>query len=232
MRSELHPKHFPDIILLLGTDASGKDFVANVLEQMIREAGGEVEKRQRFLSGRVTTATSSEGKGIFDTLQEKAFLLILARLGPLLPFLLGLVIRWDLRRLRTPAAAKLVVVGHSAVRALAFHLGHRVRSAAEIRLPAFLVATLTRMREQAGLHVIVLDVEDRVRKKRIAARLEKGSEDTLDRYMHSDSERSECIEDCLVHLAVNYLNAGLIENNDLAEAELRERILSGFPRQL
>lgn len=229
MNTTLHPRKIPDVILLLGTDASGKDHVANILVKMIEEAGGVAEKRQRFFGGRSTRAASSENKGFLDTLQERVFLVLFSRLGFLLPLLLSIITRWDLWRYRRPAGKNLVVVGHNGLRALAFHLGHRFTSAADIRLPGYLASTLQRVRKRTGAHVIVLDVEDHVRRKRIAARLAEGAEDTFDRYMNSDSARGEHIEACLVHLVLDYLDGRLIENNDLSENELKMRMQSGFP---
>lgn len=229
----MKPKHFPweypDVILVLGTDAAGKDHVANLLVEMIRESGGEVEKRKRYFSGETTEAASSENKSLFDTLQEKAFLLLFERLGFMLPFLMGSVIRWDLKRYQPPAyERKLVVVGHNALRALAFHMGQRFWDSSHQKLPWHLRSALSKMKNGTGAHVIVLDVEDHVRKARIDARLASGSEDTFDRYMHSDGERSERIEACLVHLARTQLGATLIENNDLSTEELRTVLMADF----
>jgi hypothetical protein len=230
MKPKNYPWDIPDAILLLGTDASGKDYVANVLTDLIREAGGEVEKRQRFFGGKTISAASSEDKGFFDTLQEKTFLLLFQRLGFLMPLLVSLIIFWDSRRFRLPVEKKLVVVGHNALRALAFHLGHRFDSAEQIRLPWYLIRALNTMKRATHAHIIVLDVDDHIRKKRIAARLSEGSEDTFDRYMHSDSERSERIEACLVQLVLKYLDGRLLENNDLPDDTLKEMMHDAFPQ--
>jgi hypothetical protein len=230
MKPKNYPWDIPDVILLLGTDASGKDYVANILTDLIREAGGDVEKRQRFLGGKITRAASSEDKGFFDTLQEKAFLILFKRLGFLMPLLVSVITLWDSRRFRLPEGKKLVVVGHNGLRALAFYLGHRFSSVEQIRLPWYLSSALKKMKTATHAHIVVLDVDDHIRKKRIGARLSEGSEDTFDRYMHSDSERSERIEDCLVHLALKYLDGRLIENNDLSDETLREMMQNGFPQ--
>ncbi len=230
MKPKNYPWDIPDVILLLGTDASGKDYVATVLTDMIREAGGDVEKRQRFLSGKAYRATSSSRKDFLDTLQEKTFLLLFRRLGFLLPLLVSLIIFWDYRRFRLPGEKKLVVVGHNGLRALAFYLGHRFSSVEQIRIPWYLTSAFNKMKSATHAHIIVLDVDDHIRKKRINARLSAGSEDTFDRYMHSDSERSERIEACLVHIALKYLDGRLLENNDLTDDTLREMMHNGFPQ--
>lgn len=220
------PHHFPDVILLLGSDASGKDHVAVVIEAMLREAGGTVEKRRRFFSGKLTREASSTSKNALDTLQEILFLSLHAMLGPLLPRLIDLVIRRDLRRFRPPAG-KLVVVGHNGLRGLAFYFG-RSRSSGPIRLPPYLQRTFARLREETAAHIIVLDVEDHIRKRRIAERLATGRADRFDRYMAADGRRSERIEACLVELVCSHLGGVLIANNDLGDEELQAQILSGL----
>lgn len=230
MTQKTYPWDIPDVILLLGTDASGKDHVANVLMDMIREAGGDVEKRQRFFGGKVTHAASSEGKGPLETLQEKIFLLFFKHLGFILPVLVCLVTLWDIHRFRLPKEKKLVVIGHNCMRALGFYLAHRFSSPEQIRLPWYLVKVIKKMLAKTEVHVIALDVEDYIRKKRIAKRMAEGSEDEFDKYMNNDGDRSEHIEACLVHLSLNYLGGKLIENNDLTKDELRELFKSGFPQ--
>lgn len=229
MKPSTYPWDIPDVILLIGTDASGKDHVANVLINLIRESGGEVEKRQRFFSGKATNAVSSENKGRFDTFQEKAFLGLFKYLGFLMPLILSMVIVWDLRRFRLPDDKKLVLVGHNCLRGLAFHLAHVFSSIDQIRLPWYLKRTLEKLQSTTNVHVIVLDVEDYIRKQRIAERMSRGTEDEFDRYMHRDGERSEHIEACLVHLARQYLDGKLIENNDLSADELQRILQGGFP---
>jgi len=228
MRATLPPKEIPDVVLILGTDASGKDHVANILVAMIREAGGTVEKRARFLSGRPTREKDSSRKGWWDTLQERGFLLLFRALAAVMPLLVAAVVLWDLRRYRPPADKKLVVVGHNGLRALALHLGHSCPAPEKMRLPSYLSRTLERMREETRMQVIVLDVEDRVRKERIAARQAGGSEDVFDRYMRRDGRRSEHIEACLVRLAIGWLDGRLIENNDLSEKQLRQLLRDRF----
>ncbi len=220
------PHRFPDVILLLGTDASGKDHVAVIIEAMIRRAGGTVEKRRRFFSGKVTREASSTGKSGLDTFQEILFLSLYTLLAPLLPRLIDLVIRRDLRRF-SPPAGKLVVVGHNALRGLAFHFGHR-RTTGPVDLPPYLQRTFARLREETHAHIIVLDVEDHIRKRRIAERLATGRADRFDRYMAADGRRSERIEACLVDLVCRHLGGVLIANNDLGDEELQSQILSGF----
>lgn len=218
------PYDFPDVILLLGTDASGKDYVANVIEKMIREAGGDVEKRKRYFSGRVTHETSSLHKSFLDVAQEFLFLAFYPYLGKLLPLAMNLLIRFDLARFR-PADKKLIVVGHSAVRALAFYWGRENASASVFDIPDYLCSTLRLVREKTGVHAIILDVEHDVRQARINRRLRHGVSDRFDRYMLEDPVRSERIEECLIRAAQQLLGAVVMANNDLHETEIRKLVL-------
>lgn len=227
MPGKLSPKSIPDTILILGTDASGKDHVANLLIRMIVEAGGAAEKRARYFSGSATREVDSSAKGWWDTAQATIFLMVFRSLGLLMPLVVTVILRWDIFRYRPPAAKKLVVVGHNGLRALAFHYGVSGSAPKNILLPRYLIAALHQLRERTRVQVIVLDVADQVRQQRLAARLADGSEDTFDQYMRRNSRRSERIEAALVHLAVNGLGGWLIENNDLPEHELRRQLLYG-----
>lgn len=224
----LHPAKFPDVILLLGTDAAGKDHVAVILETMIREAGGEVEKRRRFFAGAITEERSSTDKGLLDSLQERMFLLLLPSLGTLLPFLVNRLLLRDIRRFKPPAK-KLIVVGHNGLRALAFYLGHSRKLSAKRRLPDYLIGTLHHLQQKTAVHIIVLDVDDHIRKQRIAQRLDSGKADNFDQYMAANGSRSERIESALVQLTIQHLGGAMIVNNDLSEDDLRSHIEKGLP---
>ncbi len=213
------PHDIPDVILLLGTDASGKDHVANVLERFIRKRGGNVEKRKRFFSSRPTNESSSIQKGLFDHLQESAFLALYPRMGAVLPFFMNALIRWDVARFRAPDK-KLIVVGHNGLRALAFHWGRSERSAAAFHVPAYLREAFRKAKEKTGAHAIVLDVHHAVRQARIASRMRHNVADLFDRYMMQNPERSERIEACLVLAARELLGAQIMLNNDLHEEEI------------
>lgn len=221
------PEHLPDVILVLGTDAAGKDHVATILLEMINDGGGEAEKRKRFLAGAATVEVSSENKGWTDTFLEKLFLALYPYLSFLLPRLVHLATRYDSRRFRKPDK-KLVVVGHNGLRGLAFHLGNNSEPSGTLTLPGYLDTTLREIKKSTGVCTIVLDVEDTIRQKRIQQRMAAGSEDNFDRYMSADGQRSERIEAWLVELAQTYLDPVLIENNDLSHDELKEQILRGF----
>lgn len=223
----METRSFPECTVIIGTDASGKDHVANILVAMIEQAGYRAQKRARLLSGKKTTTEDSSNKGWLDTLQERLFLLLYRRLGFLLPLLATLVIHVDLVRFRQPENSKLVVVGHNCLRALAFHYGHRLGDSPAIP-PWYLARALQRMRECASTRYIVLDVDDMVRQKRIAARAARGDIDLFDQYMQRDGALSERIESCLVGLCCNFLGARLITNNDLDNEELQAALMQGY----
>ncbi len=218
----------PDTIVLLGTDASGKDFIAEQLQKMIAEEGVVVEKRKRFLSGSVTAETSSTKKGFLDTLQEKAFLTLYPHMGPLLPFLLGQLILMDLRRFKKPGGKKLLVVGHNALRALAFHFGQTEKTANAFNVPPYLDRILSKLKDDSGACFIVLDVAADVRAARLKMRAKASEMDLFDKYMHDDPARSERIEDCLIRLVTEKLGGSLMMNNDPNEPEIRSNLRKVF----
>lgn len=218
---------FPDITLIIGTDASGKDHVANILANMIKEKGGSYEKRKRFLTGKVTTRTSSSGKSGFELFLEKAFISLYPYFSILLPPMLNLLLQKDLAKFKQ-SDKKLIIIGHNCLRGLAFHWGHRYKNTSTIPVSEGLRKNLQKMCNLTGLHTIVLDVDDHIRRERIIERQSCGEADNFDMYMAANSTRSERIESCLVWLAEKHLRGQLIENNDLPEEELRRLLLSGF----
>lgn len=217
----------PDITLIIGTDASGKDHVADIVEQMIGEAGYAVEKRKSFLSGKTTRDVSSTDKHSLQLLSEKMFIWLYPFIGFLLPSLLNLLLKMDLKKLKR-SDKKVIVVSHNCLRLLAFHWGNRYADTAQIPLSASVQTTLADMRSVTGLHTLILDVDDYVRKERIHKRSAQGESDYFDRYMAEDGKRSERIEEILVWLSQHHLDGVLIENNDLSDRELRQRIAASF----
>lgn len=217
----------PDVILVIGTDASGKDHVANLVVRMLEEQGETVEKRKRFLSGKVTKEATSEGKSRVETFLEKSFLTLYPHLGPILPVTLNMINKLDLLLFRKPEK-KLVVVGHNGLRGLAFYLSKKVHPVKGLQIPAYIAFTLKKFVLNHHVHTIILDVEDSTRKQRIQERVARGADDQFDNYMLQDGQRSELIESCLVDMVTKHLNGTLIKNDDLSEQELRKQILSNF----
>jgi len=75
-----------------------------------------------------------------------------------------------------------------------------------------------------SIYIELILVFPEIRHHRIAHRAKHGNIDNFDRYMAQDTIRSERIESFLVWLAKNYLDAEIIENNDLNDAELAKLI--------
>lgn len=111
---------------------------------------------------------------------------------------------------------------------MAFYLGHIFDREENIRLPRRLDAVLKRIEPATGARTLVLDIDDEIRKNRIRRRALDGKMDNFDHYMAKDGERSERIESFLVWLATTYMNAVVIENNDLSFQELFEDIQEAF----
>ncbi|MBK8754753.1 MAG: hypothetical protein IPL99_25325 [Candidatus Competibacteraceae bacterium] len=209
----------PPVLLILGTDAAGKDYVAEFLIRHWQAAGYAVEKRAgRFSAAAVDDRSSSERKGRWGRFQEQVFLNLFPLLRPLLPVVARRLLARDRRRFR-PSAVPLVVVSHTALRLLVLVLGQRREGVdALTRRPA--LERALRAARPPGTTVVALDVAPATRRRRIAARIRSGAVDPFDRYMLADLDRAERIEHCLVELATRYLNATVIANDDLDEASL------------
>jgi len=217
----------PDLVLILGTDASGKNHVTNFIADMMEKAGYEAEKRDGWFSQKNSDVVSSEGKGWFDLTKENVFLATFPLTKYFMPFLLVFLLHCDLKRFRK-SSRKTIVISHTALRILAFWLGHRFEKQEDIRLPGFLDRVLRNILPITGAKTIVLDIADEIRKKRIGTRLKSGNADNFDLYMAKDGRRSERIENFLIWLGKTYLHAMIIENNDLADADLFREVSNAF----
>ena len=116
-----------------------------------------------------------------------------------------------------------MVVSHTALRLLALVLGQRREGSGRPRPPPGPGARPARG-APPGTAVAVLDVAPATRRRRIAARIRSGTVDPFDCYMLADPDRAEHIEHCLVELATRYLNATVIENDDLDDAALEREL--------
>ena len=213
----------PPVLLILGTDAAGKDYVADFLIRRWQAAGYVLEKRAGgFAAPAVDDRSSSERKGRWGRFQEQVFIRLFPLLRPLLPGVAGWLLRRDRRRFR-PADRPLVVVSHTALRLLAFVQGQALSPPP---LSLALQQALRALRETTKATVIVLDVDPDTRQRRIAVRTQQGTVDPFDRYMQAHRERAERIEGYLVTLATHHLQARVIKNNDLDETAL-ETALAG-----
>lgn len=213
----------PPVLLILGTDAAGKDYVAEFLIHRWRAAGHRVEKRAGgFAAPAADARSSSDSKGRWGRFREQAFLGVFPLLRPLLSAVARLLLARDRRRYR-PSAAPLMVVSHTALRLLALLLGQqREEWATRARSPA--LERCLRAALPPATTVVVLDVAPATRHRRIAARIRAGTVDPFDRYMLADPDRAERIERCLVQLATSYLDAAVIENDDLDDDALEREL--------
>lgn len=211
----------PITLLIIGTDAAGKDHIANIAEKLIAENGGTSEKRKRYLCGNKTDETTSSNKSRLELFLEKSFLLLFPLLGFMITPTLNHLLKKDFSHFKQPDKP-LIIVGHNCLRGLAFYWGHKHKTPSEINPPAYLLKTLNTMKQATNIITICLDVEDSIRQKRIQLRKSRGEADNFDLYMAENSERSERIEQFLVWLAIEKLGGRLIENNDLSEIEIRE----------
>lgn len=217
----------PEVLLILGTDASGKNHVANFITDVMKKSGHELEKRDGWFFKKATDITTSEDKSRLDLLKETVFLCVFPFFRFLFPFLLFTLIKIDLR-LFGKSDKKIIVISHTGLRILAFTLGHVYASTENIRVPRYLDKALREIARATNAKTIVLDIDDEIRKNRVAKRMAAGRADNFDRYMAGDGIRSERIESFLVWLGVKYLGAVKIENNDLTDDELLHHIGRAF----
>ncbi len=224
------PDWTPETVLLLGTDASGKNHVGRLLVSRMKEAGCHLDVREGFLCGKPFEEKDHGEKGRLALLAESVFLWLFPITRYFLPFAMGVVLRLDALRFKR-RGQKTFVISHNALRVLAFCLGQNKRFLKGGKLSKWMEASIGSIQRASGALVIVLDVEDQIRQKRIQARLQEGSIDPFDRFMAADSERSEQIEACLVGIAQQYYGAHVIENNDLSDDALWEAFQEACERK-
>lgn len=217
----------PETILLLGTDAAGKNHVAEVWLRRLGELGVSVELHEGWLAGRPSDPEAVDEKSFFSHLAEQTFLRVFPLIGWVMPLALNVLIWLDGRRFSVDGTRRLVV-SHSALRILAFTLGARGRGIES--LPASSRRIVRDFHRRSGATVLVLDVDPEVRQQRLQARLDRGGADPFDRYMLADPVRSERIEACLVQLAVRHMDAHLIVNNQLDDEALWAELEKGCGR--
>jgi len=220
----------PDILLILGMDGAGKNHVANLAGDYLAQLGFSVEKRAGKLSAKATDAISSEDKTLFYLVSEKLFLIFFPSIKSLIPLVIDLWIRRDLKIFHKSESQKVIVISYTALRMLAFYLGHIYQDVSEIKLPHYLEQTLSLLAATPGVKTIVLDIDNSIRQQRIADRAVKGKMDNMDKYMADPTkvELSERIEFFLVWIAIKYLNAVKIENNNLCDRDLIAEIQRAF----
>ncbi len=199
---------------------AGKDHCANVVMDAAQAAGMHIERRRGALSACPDRQRTSENKGWLRLWLEWAFLATLPLHCRLLPVLTEWLLLLDLRRFRRSDQAAVLVVSHTAIRLLAFALGHLFARVEDIRLPAISERALRAIPAAIGVRTVVLDIDHDIRQQRLVQRSNRGALDYFDRYMGKDPLRSERIEEFLVWIGETYLGAVRVVNNNLNDAEL------------
>ncbi|MEM1181381.1 MAG: hypothetical protein AAGM22_23765 [Acidobacteriota bacterium] len=205
----------PQTLVLLGTDAAGKNHVARVWVDRLTELGRAPAVQEGWLSSTPAPPRDDDDKSVASHLAEALFLRVFPLIAWAMPTVLHGLLRRDLRRFPRDRQNRLVV-SHSVLRILAFCLGARGRS----QIPPRSASAVEAFRRGSGAVFIVLDVDHEVRRRRIEDRVSRDDADPFDRYMLADAERSERIEACLVQLATQHLGAHLIVNNNLDDGAL------------
>lgn len=212
----------PTVLVILGTDAAGKDHVADFLIQRWEALGHAVEKRAgSFSAVSVDRRSSSDRKGVIGRGLERLFLTFFPVLRPLLAIVLPLMIRRDLRRFQRPDHPVLVV-SHTALRLLAFSEAWRPSSAS---IPRSSISALAHELTETGATFLMLTLAPFIREQRIQRRIDNHTADPFDRLMVRDPQLANRFQRQFTTLAVQCLGARIIENNNL-DSEALERELA------
>lgn len=203
-------------ILILGTDAAGKNYLGQLLFQKIRATGMPCAFRERRLSA-ADNGGEEKDKSAISHLAERVFISAYPLLSPILPYVVNGLITLDLALLKATHHSQ-IIVSHNALRLAAFNLGHKYQNEDDLVVPSATERLLKQLKSALNGDVVVLDVSHETRLKRVKKRGE--SSDAFDDYLTTRPELSERIEAYMIHLACTYLDASLIENNDLEEHEL------------
>ena len=203
------------LVLILGTDASGKDHVARLVMRHLQGVGIFLEKRRGWLSAPACAADSSEHKGPGRLFAERLFLRIYPLIAWALPTALTLCILADVLIYRTLRRRPVMLVSHTALRLLAFHMGHDDA----FRMPAHLEKSLAKLRG-LGLQTLFVTTERHVRLGRIQDRIRRDKVDHFDLYMADRPHHGERVTDALERIAVDFLHAHTIRNDAHGDAHI------------
>lgn len=219
------PDRKPLVVLVLGTDASGKDYVAGLLRAHLAERGLILEKRRGWLGAAPCDRPSSEDKHPFRLILERLFLAGFPILRWMLRPALAWAIHADRVLFRFARRADIVLVSHTPLRLLAFDLGHGQNQ----KIPTCLSRALAALRASVELRAVVLDTKTEVRAQRIHERSAQGRADHFDNYMAAHPDRSERIAQALVSVAQDCLGAEVIHNNAPGPDALLARLEALWP---
>jgi thymidylate kinase len=214
--------------VILGTDAAGKDHVADLLIQRWEALGHRVEKRAgSFSAVAADRRSSSDRKGPFDRAMERLFLTFFPLLRPLLAIVLPLMIRRDLRRFRHPDHPVLLV-SHTALRLLAFSEAWRPSRTGN---PRPFVSALARELTKTGATFLMLTLAPSIREQRIQRRMDNLTADPFDHLMVRDPQLANRFQQQFTALAVESLGAQIIENNNLGPEALERELIRAMQSQ-
>jgi hypothetical protein len=161
----------PPTLVILGVDASGKNHIANLAADLLAARGHPAAKRSGWLAAHPRQVASSQDKGCVRRLEEWLFVTAYPLHRVLLPRLVDLAVRADLRlanRLGRRVGPGTILISHTPLRVLAFHVGHGGS------IPGYLDARLRRLGERAGGRAVVLDIAHETRLARVADRAAHG----------------------------------------------------------
>ena len=215
----------PRLVLILGTDASGKDHVARLALAHLQGAGVCLEKRRGWLSAPACAADSSEHKGPARLFAERLFLRIYPLIAWALPTALTMCILADVRTYRLLRRRPVMLVSHTALRLLAFHMGHDDA----FRMPAHLGKALATLRGQ-GLQTLFVTTERDVRLGRIHDRIRRDKVDHFDLYMARRPRHGERVTDALERIAVEHLRARTIPNDAHGDEHIAAALEEIWPK--
>jgi hypothetical protein len=215
----------PRLVLILGTDASGKDHVARLALAHLQGAGVCLEKRRGWLSAPACAADSSEHKSSGRLFAERLFLRIYPLIAWALPTALTLCILADALIYRLARRKPAMVVSHTALRLLAFHMGHEDT----FHMPIRLGKALATLRGQE-LRTLFVTTERHVRMGRIHDRIQRNKVDNFDLYMFKRPRHGERVTDALERIAVEHLRARTIPNDAHGDEHIAAALEEIWPK--
>lgn len=218
------------MVLFLGMDAAGKDHIANILTGMIEERGLTVEKRRSFFCGRRSVTKDSSKKTIFAKIRQKLFLSLHGPFAPFVPPALNWLMQRDVRHF-VPPKSKLVVVGHHPIKALGFYLAQTGRGSQDFTIPRQIEKTLRQMNRKTNAHVVMVDVDEKIRAQRVAQRIKAGQCNDLDLFIQHHPKQAKLIEEKMIYVAQEIFGGVRLTNNNLSLDEIKEQLFDGFARR-
>ena len=105
----------PQTLLLLGTDAAGKNHVARVWTQRMAQLGVEVRQQEGWLSASAAEPEADDDKSWLSHVAEQTFLWVFPCIAWGMPWALRFLMRRDVQRFSMDGQRRLII-SHSALR--------------------------------------------------------------------------------------------------------------------